>query len=269
VIILYIIGERLNTSINEISKAVKGRDKEFITEEACMQVDAGANALDINAGTHGRTEEDDVLWMLEIVQDAVEVPISLDSSNPEIIESCLNSYKGSGTPIINSTNGESPRLNAMSKLLKEHDSNIIALAMDERGIPDSADQRVEIISGILQHLGDDGVDNGRVFADPLVFPISTDTKKALYTIETLKGIKSSYPEVRTIVGLSNISFGLPKGQLLNRTFLAVLMAHGLDAAILDPTKTGIMQTVRAAKVLLNQDEYCAGYISAYRSGKLE
>ncbi|UCH89256.1 MAG: dihydropteroate synthase [Thermoplasmata archaeon] len=266
---MYIIGERLNTSIPEISKAVKSRDKDKIIEEACAQVEAGEAALDINAGTHGRSEEDDVLWMMDVVTDGANVPLSLDSSNAGIIEVCLNQYKGPGTPIINSINGEAAKLEALTKLIKEHHCDVIALAMDERGIPDTAAARLEVITKVIDHLENEGIARSRIYADPLVIPVSTDTSKALCTIETLQGIKKDFPEVKTIVGLSNISFGLPKSKLLNRTFLAILIASGLDAAILDPTMPGIMPTVKAAEVLLNHDEFCTNYLSAYRSGKLE
>jgi 5-methyltetrahydrofolate--homocysteine methyltransferase len=266
---MFIIGERLNTSIPEISEAVKNRNSEQILEEARIQVDAGANALDINAGTHGKTEEEDVLWILGEIQEQVDVPISLDSSNPRVIEALLTNYNGKGTPVINSITGEPEKLSALTELLKEHDCEVIVLAIGESGIPDTPDDRLSALSKNIQYLEKAGIVQSRIFADPLIFPISTDTSKALVTIETLKCIKQKYTEVRTIVGLSNISFGLPKGKLLNRTFLAMLMSNGLDAVILDPTAKGIMATIRAANVLLNQDEYCGKYIADHRAGKLD
>ena len=266
---MFIIGERFNTSIPEISKAVKSRDADFIINYARAQLDAGASALDINAGTHGRSEQDDVLWLLQTLQDAKDVRISLDSSNVKIIEVLLNKYRAAEKPIINSITGESNKMADMTKLLKDHDSDAIALALDDKGIPDNASGRLDVVNAVIKGLENDGIEQKRLFVDPLIFPVSTDTTKALVTIETLKGIKTTYPEVRTIVGLSNISFGLPKPRLLNRTFLAMLMACGLDAAILDPTMKGLMSTVCAAEVLMNKDDFCGNYIAAHRSNKLE
>lgn len=269
VIELFIIGERLNTSISEISKAVKSKDGDYIIKEARAQIEAGANAVDINAGTHGKSEKDDALWMLETVQDAMDVRVSIDSSNPKVISRGINKYRASGRPIINSINGEAKRLSELKELLKDHDSEVIALAIDDNGIPDNPQGRFEILSRVVKELQDSEIDPNRVFLDPLVFPISTDTTKALVTIETLRTLKRNFPNSRTIVGLSNISFGLPKAKLLNITFLTMLLANGLDAAIMDPTARGMMPTVRAAMVLLNRDEYCGEYIAASRAGKLE
>jgi 5-methyltetrahydrofolate--homocysteine methyltransferase len=265
---MFIIGERFNTSISEISKAVKSRDADFIIDDARAQLDSGASALDINAGTHGRSEQEDVLWLLQTLQDAMDVRISLDSSNVKIIEILLNKYRAGEKPIINSITGEKSKMADLTKLLKDHDSDVIALALDDNGIPDNSKGRLDVVNNLVKSLENEGIEQNRLFVDPLVFPISTDTTKALVTIETLKGIKAAHPDTRAIVGLSNISFGLPKPRLLNRTFLAMLMAHGLDAAILDPTMDGLMSTVCAAEVLINKDEFCGNYIAAHRSKKL-
>lgn len=265
---MFIIGERLNTSIPEISEAVKTHDVKTITIEAQTQVDAGASALDINAGTHGKTEMDDVLWLLTSVQDAVDVPVSLDSSNPEVIKTLLNKYRGRGPPIINSINGESSKLSALEPILKEHHSEVIALAMDERGIANNPGERLDVVKKIVEYFETAEIDTKRIYVDPLVVPVSTDTTKPLCTLGTLQALKQKFPELRSIVGLSNISFGLPKGKLLNRTFLAMLLSYGLDAAIMDPTDKKIMSTIKAADVLLNYDEYCGRYILSHRKGNL-
>jgi 5-methyltetrahydrofolate--homocysteine methyltransferase len=140
--------------------------------------------------------------------------------------------------------------------------------MDDGGMPETADQRLAVVAALVARLEKEGVERDRIHFDPLIRPISTNPEQAREAIEATRRIMTEFPGVHTICGLSNISFGLPKRNLLNRAFLTLLIGAGLDGAIIDPTEPGMMSTVLATEALTGRDEYCLGYITAEREGRL-
>lgn len=264
---MLIVGERINTSRKRIAAAVRERDADFIRREALQQAEAGAGYIDVNAGTSVAHECDDLVWLTETVQSAVEVPVCLDSANPDALEAALAVHRGD--PLINSITAESERIRGILPTVVKHKARVVALVMDDRGMPESADGRVEVARDLHQRLTSAGVASDRIYFDPLVRPISTNPDQVLAALEATRRIMAELPGVHTLCGLSNVSFGLPRRNLLNRAFLALLIGAGLDAVILDPTEPGMMSTMLAASALVGRDEYCMNYIAAERAGRLE
>ncbi|TET13264.1 methyltetrahydrofolate cobalamin methyltransferase [Candidatus Aerophobetes bacterium] len=263
---MFIVGEKINTSIKDIEEAVKRQDAAFIQDIAREQVASGANMLDVNVGTRIYTEPDDMKWIVKVIQEVVDLPFCIDSPNPEAIEAGLSECKGKA--MVNSITAEEKRVEEIFPLLKKFNSKIVALTMDDKGIPEDVERRYSIAEKLIEVLTKSGVALEDIYIDPLVRPIGTDSKSGLVVLESIKTIMSSFKGVHTICGLSNVSFGLPKRSLLNRAFLLMAMAMGLDAVIMDPLDKEMMSAVRVGEAILGRDEYCTEYLTSFRQGKL-
>lgn len=264
---MLVIGERINGTRKEIARAISERDAEFIMKEVRAQVDAGAGMLDVNAGASPKTEAEDLKWLVEAVQSEVDVPLAIDSASPEALAAGLSAHKG--RTLINSITAEEERFRAVLPLIKEYDASVVALTMDSSGMPEDVEGRVAIAEDLVRLFCDAGIPLEKIYFDPLVRPVATEGGQGAAVLEAVREIKTRFPEARTICGLSNVSFGLPERGLLNRTFLAMLLAAGLDAAIVDPTDKRMMACLFACKALLGQDEYSLKYINAQRKGLLK
>ena len=262
---MLIIGEKINTSLCGVEEAVKTRDKVFIQNLAKKQVDSGADVLDINVGTRIHSEVKDMKWMIGIVQEVVDVPLCVDSPRPEAVEVGLAECKGKA--MVNSITAEKKRMEELLPLLERFGCKIIALTMDDRGIPEDIERRYEIADKLIGALTKAGNSLSDIYIDPLVRPVSTDSSSGLIVLKSIKKIMSSFEHVHTICGLSNISFGLPARAVLNKSFLLLAMSMGLDSAILDPLDREMMAMIRAGEVLLGKDEYCLKYLTSFREGK--
>lgn len=264
---MLIIGELINTSRKKIGEAVQAGDIQYLQRVAKDQVEAGAHVLDVNCGTIIGKEPETLEWLVKLVQEVVDVPLCLDSPDPVALERALQAHKG--TAMINSISLEKERYEAILPLLKGTDCSVVALCMDDKGMPENVEQGVELASRLVDGLGEEGVDPDRIYLDPLVRSVGTGPHYGIMFLETVRAIKEKYPTVHITCGLSNISFGLPQRRLLNRTFLVMAMAAGMDSAIMDPLDKVIMAHLYAARAVLGQDEFCADYITAQREGKLE
>ncbi len=264
---MLIVAERINSTRKRIGKAVRARDTEFISSEAVKQADAGAGYIDANAGTSVENEVADLVWLTETIQAATEVPVCLDSANPEALAAALKVH--SGNAMINSITGEKARLEGIVPLVAEYGTRVVALPMDDSGMPDTADDRLRVAAEIVKILDGKGVALDRIYFDPLIRPISTNPEQMQAALEATHRIMTEFPGVHTVCGLSNISFGLPQRKLLNRSFLTLMINAGLDSAILDPTMPGMMPTVYAVEALVGRDQFCMNFITAERAGKLE
>ncbi len=265
---MQIIGERINATRKAIKDAVLERDADLIKTEAKAQDEAGADYIDINAGADPGGEKGYMEWLIEVVQDVTEKPLCLDSSNPAVIEAGLKGHKN-GRPMVNSITMEQGKSEAILPLAKDHNALVVALCMDDRGIPKTADDRIEVVEKIVQVADSHDIPHGDIYVDPLVMALSAEDKSGILVIEILCQIKTRWPDLKTTCGLSNISFGLPLRNLLNRTFVSMLMACGLDSAILDPLDKKMMTTIHTATALLGKDEYCMNYLKSFRAGKLQ
>ena len=264
---MIIIGEKINGTLKKTAKAIAERDSEFITSLATRQVEAGADYIDVNAGTGGGDETEDLLWLIEVVEKAVDVPLCLDSANPVALKAGMAAV--SQTPMVNSISGEASRLDGILPLAAKQGSPVIALLLSDGGIPEDVEGRLKIGRLILERTRQAGLPDDKVYIDPLAMAISTKTEGALVALETMRTLRNEFPEVKFSIGLSNISFGLPIRSLVNQAFLAQLLAAGLDAAIINPMEQGLINMLYATEMILGRDRYCRNYTTAFRKGKVK
>jgi len=264
---MLIVGERINATRKFIGEAIVKRDREFIIKEVVEQEKAGASMIDVNAGKSPEKEIEDMKWLIEVVQTATNLPLCIDSANPKAIEVALKLNKN-GKPLVNSVTDEEKKIKEVLPLVKEYDASIVALTIDEKGVPENVERRKEIANNLVNKILNFGIKIEDIYVDPCIFPISTNTMNALYSIETIKWIKANFPGIKTIIGLSNISYGLPLRSLINQAFVVLCMYSGLDAALIDPLDKKMVSLIYATDSLLNKDEYCMNYITAAKEGKL-
>ncbi len=259
-----IIAEKINGTRKEVGAAVAGRDAAFIKELARLQAAAGATYIDVNAGT-GKTEPEDLVWLVETVQEAVDLPLCLDSANPAALAAALPC--AARLPIINSISAERSRLEGVLPLVAEHGTPVIALAADDSGIGKELDRRMEVVRRVIASTRGAGVADALVYVDPLVMPLAGFDQSGAVSLAAMRAVKAEFPDVKLAVGLSNLSFGLPARSLINRVFLAFAVEAGLDAALVDPNDRALMQELVAAELVLGRDSFCRRYTQAYRAGR--
>ncbi len=262
-----IIGEKINGTRKKVAAAIAEQDAAFIRELARRQAENGADWLDLNAGTHPDREADDLLWLIELVQEETDMPLCLDSANPRALEAAIDKVKK--TPMINSISGEPDRLNNILPLVAQYGCGVIALAMDGKKIPDSAGERMAVVRRIFEAARAAGVADDRVYVDPLVMTLATNIESANVTLDTIRAVRAEFPTAHLCLGLSNVSFGLPARALVNRTFLVLAMAAGMDTAIVDPGDARLRAAMLATEMVLGRDRHCLEFTRAYRQGLLE
>jgi cobalamin-dependent methionine synthase I len=265
---MLIVGERINTFKKRVMRAYEEKDTEFIRKEALRQAEAGAHVIDINAGSDIAVEPDNMKWAVGIIQEALDLPLCIDSPNPDTIKAGFQVCKDKQAAWANSITLEKERVDNILPLVKEHQCPVIALCRDESGVAQSAEERVEVGKKIVDEIDRYGIALDKLYLDPMIEPLSVRGDGGMMSVHTLLGLKKALPEIKTIISLSGISFGLPERKLLHRSFMPMLMYAGLDAVFLDPLDTLLMQSVIACQALLDQDEFCMNYITASREGKL-
>ncbi len=265
---MLVIGENINSSNKSVADAIARRDKEFIANLARAQANGGADFIDVNAGIGYGSQQNEAAtmgWLVEVIQRATDKPLAIDSDSPDVIEAALQKYRGERL-IINSVTAEPARLASIGAVAAGRNAWLVALAMGADGIPKDVEGRLDACELIMAHLTRLGMKAEQIFFDPLVLPLSVDPSQGLVTLQTIEQIKSRYPDARTVMGLSNISYGLPNRKLVNRAFLLMAAYAGLDAAITDPLDTKIMSFIKIADMLTGKDSSCRGYLRAYRKG---
>jgi len=262
-----IIGERINPT-GKKGFAVELREGKvgYIRREAVEQVAAGATLLDVNVGTPGIDEPAAMERAIFSVTGAVQVPLVIDSSSPEALERGLKS--ADGKVLVNSVSGEKKSLERILPLVKKYGAAVIGLALDEVGIPPTGDERCAVAGSIIAAAEALGISRNNVVIDCLTLTVSAEQKRALETIKAVQKVKSTFG-VNTVLGVSNISFGLPSRPLISSTFFAMAVASGLDAAIINPKEAPMMAAFRSAMVLLGRDIDSAAYIAAYSGQQAE
>ncbi len=263
---MIVVGELINASRRAVAEAIEAKDQAAVQELARSQAAAGAAYLDVNAGVFVGKEAGYLRWLVETVQAAVDLPCCLDSPDPGAITEALAVHRG--TAMLNSISLERDRYERMLPVVAGSDLKVVALCMSDEGMPRTSEQRLAIAERLIEGLVQHRVKPADIFVDPLVQPVSTDQRFGGAFLETIAQIHARFPEVHTICGLSNISYGLPERKFLNRTFMVMAIARGLDAAIIDPLDRKMMAAVMAAETLAGRDEYCMEYISAYREGRI-
>ena len=258
---MFIVGERINGMFRAVARAIQGRDAAVIADLARKQVAAGANALDINTGPTADDPADVMTWLVQTVQEAVDVPLSIDSPRPPVIAAGLRACKRPA--IINSTTGAKSKLDAIVPLAVEYRAGLIALTNDERGIPRNAAARAETALTIVARAMEEGLPTDHLYLDPIVLPVNAaqdQCKEALEAIATFRTLCEPAPHI--LLGLSNVSQGTANRSLINRTYLVMAMALGCDAAILDPNDRDLVDAIRTASILLNQEIYDESYLQS-------
>ena len=263
---MQIIGEKINGTRKRVARAIAERDADFIKNLAVRQAEAGAAWLDVNAGTHPDQEPNDLIWLIETIQSVVETPLCLDSANPKALAAGMD--RVARTPMINSISGEPDRLEGILPLVASQGCPVIALAMDEKRIPETADERLAVIARIIEATRAAGVPDDHVYLDPLAMTIATNTDSAVTALEVIRAVRQTYPQAHLTMGLSNISFGLPARSYINRAFLTLALQAGLDSAIIDPLDRELIAALTAATLVLGRDRHCLNYTRAYRAGLL-
>ncbi|MBL7125562.1 MAG: dihydropteroate synthase [Dehalococcoidales bacterium] len=267
---MLVIGESINASNRSVAEAIASRDREFLQSLARAQVAAGADFIDVNSGIGSGSPEYEsttMEWLVEVVQGATDKPLAIDSEIPSVIEAALRKYRGERL-MINSVTAEPEKLESIGSLAAGHQAWLVALAMGTNGIPSSVEERLAACEQIMTHLTQLGLVAEQIFFDPLILPIAVDSTQAVVTLKTLEQIKSRYPAAKTVLGLSNISYGLPNRRLVNRAFLLMAAYAGLDAVILNPLDAKMMSFIKVADMLMGKEPSCRGYIRAHRKGIL-
>ncbi len=262
---MIIVGELINMSRKSVMQAWTDKDAEAIALLAKKQAEAGADYIDVNSGIAGE-EAVCMEWLVDVVQRAVDLPLCIDTSQPEALEKALE--RVSRPPLINSVSAEKERWSNFLPLLKGVECKVVGLLTGDKGLPKNVQDRLDNTAFLMEKFLALGLSQENVFLDPCVLPVSTDSSAGATILQSLQELKKEWPETHRITGLSNISFGLPARALINKNFLVMAMGAGLDAAILDPTNAGMQQSLRASEALLGNDSYCRQYLQAFRQGAL-
>jgi len=261
-----VIGERINTTLKKVQAAVAERDAEYIKNDVRLQTEAGATYIDVNAGARIGHEEADMRWLLEVVQQATDLPLCLDSPDPAILEMAYGLVNKK--PMINSISLEKERFEPMMRYLEGKECRIIALCMDDNGMPKTAEDVVARATSLVEKLEGIGFKRDDIFIDPLIQPMSVDITNGQMSMQAISTIMRELKGVHTTGGLSNVSYGLPQRRIINRCFLAMMIAHGYDSAIMDPLDKDIMALMKTADMLAGNDNYCMRYIKSVRAGSI-
>lgn len=264
---MIIIGEKINGAIPKTSEAIRTRDEQYIRELVRLQEEAGADYLDVCAGTSPEEEYDALCWLLDVVQGAASKPICIDSPNPRMLEQIFPRLEKPG--MINSVSCEGDKCEVLLPILKSNpDWSVVALCCDNKGVAASAEEKTAIAGKLIETADQYGVAAERIHIDPLVLALSAVNDSAMQFCEAIRQIKALSPLVNVTAALSNVSYGMPARALLNRNFLTLSMAAGLDSVIADPTNREVVENIIATEALLGKDRFCRGYNKAYRAGKI-
>jgi len=260
---MIIVGERLNSTRKNIFNALEKKDKTTIIQEAQNQEHAGASYLDLNTAAMIDKENEALSWAIPLIQKSVKIPISIDTPNPSVMEHGLRIHKGQA--IMNSMSGEKKKIDNFLPLAKKYRPKTIILCLDDSGLPKTTCDELRVAEKMVELMLRHGIDMEDIFLDPLVRTIGADQKAACFFLDALEKIKKAIPHVKTIAGISNISYGLPRRSILNRTLLSFSIEKGLDAAIIDPTDRDIGRSIKASNAILGKDPHLRGYIAAVKS----
>jgi Methionine synthase I, cobalamin-binding domain len=256
-----IIGERINpTGKAKYREELKENSVNYIKTQAVRQKEEGASIIDLNVGLPEIDEKEMMIRAIKTVQKVVQLPIDIDSPNPEVLEAGARVYNGK--PMINSVNGKEENMKKVFPIVKKYGGCVIALTIDEDGIPNTCEGRLKIAEKIIDTAKEYGIDKKDIIIDCLALTVSAQQKEVLETVKAIKIIKEKLG-VKTVLGVSNISFGMPQRGILNKTFLAMALQAGLDLPIMNPADEGMKEIIYAFQVLSNIDKDGKDYISKY------
>lgn len=258
---MIIIGERINGMFKVIKEAIQAQDKAAVQDMALRQLAEGADMLDINVGTAAASPMEAMRWLVETVREVSDAPLAIDSPNYEAVRIGLET----GGNMINSTTGAEDQLDKFLPLANQHDAKVVALCIDENGIPLTLDGRIEIAMRIIAKAMEYDVPIENLYIDPIILPVKADQKAPAIVLESIRQFAVlSDPAPHIVIGLSNLSQGAVDRKLINRTFLTMAIGAGLDAAIVDPLDTELMDAMITSELLMNRSIYSDSFLKAYR-----
>ncbi|MEZ3439397.1 MAG: homocysteine S-methyltransferase family protein [Oscillospiraceae bacterium] len=261
-----VIGERINPTGKKLFKeALKRRDLDYIMKQAIEQTDGGAEILDVNVGLPDINEREMMLAAVDAVQSVTDAPLQIDTTETAVLEAALRNV--SGKPIVNSVNGEDEKLEAVLPLVKKYGAAVVGLALDKDGIPKTAEKRFEIAEKILKRALEYGIPKRDVYIDCLTLTASAEQDNVMETVKAMRMVRERLG-LKNVLGVSNISFGLPNRELVNTTFLTMAMNSGLDLPIMNPNSAAMIGAVRAFRLLSGYDRNGADFIENYANAKV-
>jgi len=260
---MFIVGELINGMFKDIGRAITEKNKPVIQKYAVDQIQAGADALDICLGPSSKDPVNDMPWLIKVIEEVTDRMLVLDSSRVKVIEAGLAAAKN--PTMINSVTADQEKLEVLVPLAKKFNSKLVGIAISQKGIPQNKDQRLELAAEIVASCVEQDFPIQDLYLDPIVLPVNVAQSQIPDILESIREFKIiSQPSPKTILGLSNVSQGACSRSLLNRTFLTMALAYGLDAAILDPKDKELMDAAITAELILNKQIYCDSYLDAYR-----
>jgi 5-methyltetrahydrofolate corrinoid/iron sulfur protein methyltransferase len=260
---MFIIGELINGMYQNIGQAIKAKDKAAVQECARRQITAGADALDVNCGPASKDQVSDMQWLIGAIQEVTDKPLALDSSKPNVIAAALEMMKNPA--IINSTTADQEKLDMLVPLARKFNAKLIGLTISTKGIPQTKEQRLELAATIVSACIEQEFCTADLYLDPIVLPVNVAQAQLQDILESIREFKLlSDPAPKSVLGLSNVSQGTCVRSLVNTTFLTMASAYGLDAAIVDPTDTRLMDAAITAELILNKQIYCDSFLDDYR-----
>jgi len=260
---MIIIGERINGMFKVVKEAIQNRDKTAVQDLAKRQLAEGADMLDINVGTASANPVEAMRWLVETVREVTDAPLAIDNPNYETMKAGLEACKG--RKMINSTTGQIEKLDIFLPLAREHNASVVALCIDESGVPVDVDGRVMVAMNILAKAMEYDVPIDELYIDPIILPVKAEQRGPGIVLESIKQFAMlADPAPHLVIGLSNLSQGAIDRKLINRTFLTMAIGVGLDAAIVDPLDTELMDAMITAELLMNRTIYSDSFLTAYR-----
>lgn len=263
---MILIAENMNSSVPAFQSMLGARDEAAVRSLAKRLSGSGAHYIDVNAAQFHDHETTLLRWLIRIVAESTDLPLVIDSPDPaSILEGLDELAKASHPrPLINSITLEPTRFESLKKAAIEHDCGLIALLMDGDGMPTGVDERLRIADRMIRQLTAAGIPEDRLFFDPMVRPVAVDDHAGREALDVIAAIHREWPTCHTVVGLSNVSYGLPARRHLNRAFLLMAMASGLDTAIINTLDEPLMDLMTAGQTILGADEYCMDYLERFR-----
>jgi 5-methyltetrahydrofolate--homocysteine methyltransferase len=269
---MIVIGEKINATRKSVAKAIRSHDRAAIQQQIEKQDRAGAHFIDLNAGTGSGDENQeiqDMCWLIDIALETTEKKLSIDSANPLIIRKAAEHINNRRPWLINSVKNDDSVLEEILPVAAAHGAFVIGLGMDASGVPEKPGERIAACREIYEKAEKTGVSKEHLLFDPLVLPLSANYNHGKIAIATLCGLKEKFPGIKTTMGVSNISFGLPKRARINAVFLLAALSQGLDAAICDPTNERVRKAILLGELIAGKDKHCRSYTRAVRKGEFE
>ena len=260
---MYVIGERINGMFEDVKEAIRQKNTEVIQDLAKRQVEAGAYALDVNVGPAVRDDQGAMLWLVETIRSVTDAPVAIDTAKWKVMSAVIPQVPGE--KILNSSKADLDIAAQYVGLAKENGAALIGLTIDADGVPGSVDKRVELGAQLITVAMEGGLEMDKLFIDPIILPVNVSPKNPGHCMSAISQIKNfADPPPHLLLGLSNVSQRCNNRGLINRTYLAMAMAQGLDSAIMDPLDTELMDTAITAELLMEKMIYCDSYLAAAR-----